>query len=543
MEIKRELTADVVGTRARQGRGLIKIVWLYVCIVVLLLLMSSLSIGLIAAGRAYVAGEGMWSKAQKQAVQALQRYVTQQELQDYERYEQALAVMLGDRRARIELEKADPDLRIATQGFLQGRNHPDDVPGMIRLFRTFRRVPDIDRAISIWAEADVRMEQLVALATRIQAHVNLKQADPHAVQSFLHELHALDDDMTVLEDAFSSTLGEAARKTELALLVLLFFMAGILLVVSYEFSRRLLRQNTAFQHTLLDSENQLRNLLESAPQPILIVRAEDGAMVYTNHRARAQFRLPSDLPDYPHAQDFFVRPQERDQLLATLRQQGSVADHEVELQDSTGHPFWALVSARRMNFAGHDSALTTIHDINERKREEQALQHRAFHDELTGLPNRAMFMEELNRAKFRTDRFEGMFSLLFVDLDAFKQVNDTYGHRIGDLLLREVATRLRVSLRESDLVARLGGDEFVILLESKQGDQSEEAALVAQKVLSALTPVCILDGLQLHITASIGISRYPHDGTELGELLRRADAAMYTAKEQGNRYTFASTAA
>ena len=132
-----------------------------------------------------------------------------------------------------------------------------------------------------------------------------------------------------------------------------------------------------------------------------------------------------------------------------------------------------------------------------------------------------------------------MFLLFFVDLDEFKAINDTHGHRLGDMVLREVALRLRLCLREGDLVARLGGDEFVALVESEE--RSEDAAAIARKMLAALEPDYVFDDQVLKVTASIGISRYPHDGTELGELMRRADAAMYRAKA-GGRNTFRATA-
>ena len=533
------MTIQQSATNAHGARGLIVIVWVFAGVVVLLLLLASYSIGLMSAGRAYVGGEGLWSKAQKQAVHALLRYTQEHQAEDYQRYEAALLVMLGDRQARLELEKPDPDLSRATEGFLQGRNHPDDIDGMIHLFRVFRRVPDIDQAIGIWAEADVHIDQLIALGQQIRNSVLTGDVGPETTRAYLRQLDDIDRDITPLEDAFSSTLAGAARKTRVALLVLMCVVVSILLAVAYGFSRRLLLQNASFQRALLNSENQLRELLQLAPLPILIVRRGDATVVYANDRGLLQFRIDRDtmLGSYP-AQNFYVRPEERPQVMDTVLEHGSIRDHEVELQDSGGHRFWALVSCQRINFAGTDCVLSTFTNIDERRRVQQELQHRAFHDELTGLPNRAMFMDELNRTQHRAERRNGSFAILFVDLDDFKRVNDSHGHRVGDLLLREVATRLRLCLREGDLVARLGGDEFVILIESE--GQAQDATVIARKILGALAPACVLGEQTLQITASIGISRYPHDGTEAGELMRSADAAMYRAKDRG-RNTFESS--
>lgn len=534
--MKTDLSAtDSHAARAGQARGLIVIVWVFVGLVVLLLLLASYSMSLMSASRAYVGGEGLWSKAQKQAVHALLRYTLDHQPTDFQRYESELAVILGDRQARLELEKPDPDLAVARQGFLQGGNHPDDIDGMVHLFRVFHRVPDIDRAIAIWAEADVHIDQLIALGERVRASVRAGQMTPAVSRTYRQQLEDIDRMLTPLEHAFSSTLAGAARQTSFALRVLMFAVAFVLLAGAYLFSRRLLQQNANFQRTLLDSETQLRSVLQLAPLPILIVRRDDAILVYANERALAQFRISVQELGRRKADDFYVRPQERTQLVASIWQSGSVRDREVELQDQSGGRFWALLSCQRINFGGRDCVLTTLTNIDERKRAQQELHHRAFHDELTGLPNRSMFMDALNRTRHRVERKNGVFLLFFADLDDFKVINDTHGHRLGDLLLREVALRLRLCLREGDLVARLGGDEFVILVEGEE--RVEDAATIAHKMLSALASDYVLDGQTFKVTASIGISRYPHDGTELGELMRRADAAMYQAKA-GGRNTF-----
>ncbi|MGS0740346.1 bifunctional diguanylate cyclase/phosphodiesterase [Glaciimonas sp. GG7] len=169
----------------------------------------------------------------------------------------------------------------------------------------------------------------------------------------------------------------------------------------------------------------------------------------------------------------------------------------------------------------------------------QRVEYLAYHDGLTTLPNRSLFSKLLNQAVSEATRYDRQLAVLFLDLDHFKQINDTLGHEAGDQLLQEVARRLRSCLRDSDTVARLGGDEFVVLLP----DLSEEmyAATVAQKILVAIAKQFVLSGQEFRITASIGICIYPEDGMDEQTLMKNADIAMYHAKEQSkNNFQFYS---
>lgn len=180
-----------------------------------------------------------------------------------------------------------------------------------------------------------------------------------------------------------------------------------------------------------------------------------------------------------------------------------------------------------------------VQDITERKQSEERVQYLASHDNLTGLPNRTMFSQIVNMAIKSAYRYERKLAVMFIDLDRFKNINDTLGHEAGDLLLTEMAQRLNAALRSSDVVARLGGDEFVVLLQ-ELGD-AEQAAQVARKILAAaVKPVSVL-GQELRVTASVGICVYPDDAEDEQSLMKNADIAMYRAKEEGkNTYQFYS---
>ncbi|MDA8239634.1 MAG: GGDEF domain-containing protein [Nitrospiraceae bacterium] len=167
----------------------------------------------------------------------------------------------------------------------------------------------------------------------------------------------------------------------------------------------------------------------------------------------------------------------------------------------------------------------------------------AYYDGLTSLPNRSFFKEKLKQAVEHAKRYERLLGVMFLDLDNFKRINDTLGHSVGDLLLREVAGRLLGCVRKCDAVgrlvspeqwstvARMGGDEFTFLLSELA--RAEDASRIAERVFAALSQPCILEGHEVFVSASIGITIFPHDGMDIESLLKNADSAMYHAKNRG----------
>ncbi len=178
-------------------------------------------------------------------------------------------------------------------------------------------------------------------------------------------------------------------------------------------------------------------------------------------------------------------------------------------------------------------------DVSAGAEERARLRRLAYHDMLTDLPNRALFIELLDEAIAQAAARERRAAVMFLDLDRFKEVNDSLGHEAGDRLLKAVAERIRAGIRRSDTVARLGGDEFAIVLRNLQG--AEVADSLAQKLVNSIAQPFAFDGLRATTSASIGISLFPEDGQRADELLSRADAAMYRAKAQGRAsYRFAA---
>ncbi|MBZ0105544.1 MAG: EAL domain-containing protein [Sulfuricella denitrificans] len=177
--------------------------------------------------------------------------------------------------------------------------------------------------------------------------------------------------------------------------------------------------------------------------------------------------------------------------------------------------------------------VSVFSDATEIKQQEERIHYQAYHDALTGLPNRMLFHDRLDRLLAQAQRLAQMAAVLFLDLDHFKEINDTLGHDVGDLLLQEVAKRLLDCVRDSDTVSRLGGDEFTLVLSDIK--RAADAASVSEKIMLGLERPFYLAGKELYISASIGISLYPSDGRNVQELMKHADAAMYLAKNLGRQ--------
>jgi len=188
----------------------------------------------------------------------------------------------------------------------------------------------------------------------------------------------------------------------------------------------------------------------------------------------------------------------------------------------------AEMTVSETQWQGRMAYLLMLHDITEHKENEAQIKHLAYHDTLTGLPNRALFADRFNQAILRARRNKTKVALLFMDLNRFKEVNDTLGHKTGDLLLKATAARLSESVRKSDTVARMGGDEFTVLLEGLSSQ--EEASELAQKIRRAFEKPVLTGARELFTTPSIGISIYPDHAMNTETLIRQADSAMYNAK-------------
>lgn len=238
-------------------------------------------------------------------------------------------------------------------------------------------------------------------------------------------------------------------------------------------------------------------------------------------------KTPATLASGRHTKDFY-----NDMWLALKDKgwwQGEIWNRR---KSGEMYPEWLTINTvhdsdgKLTNFVGIFSDITVV------KESQRRVEFLATHDELTSLPNRALFMDRIRQAVARSNRHEGLFAVLFVDLDNFKVVNDSLGHAAGDEMLKEVAKLLRECLRAADTVARFGGDEFALLIEETSAGETD---MTARRIAEALGRSIVIGGQSFFVSASIGISMYPNDGEDAETLLKSADSAMYQAKEAGKR--------
>jgi diguanylate cyclase (GGDEF)-like protein len=377
-------------------------------IVVCLMILANFSFGILSSMRAYVGGESVWSKAQKDAVFHLQKYAAGGMPEELYKFRSDIAVYLGDHEARLEMNKPTPDIDKVRREFIRGGNHPDDVDGMFNLYRRFRQVSYMQKADRAWSAADHYMALLEDAGTTLQREIESTSPNPARIQSVLAEVSTINDNLTPIESRFVDALSAASRAT-------------------YQWLQAI--------------------MLATAP---------------------------------------------------------------------------ALL--------GLGTALS-IRIFQQRRRADDRVHHIAFHDDLTSLPNRLMLNQRLDRALSRHRRTGSKLAVLFMDLDRFKVINDSLGHEVGDVLLRQVADRLKAQSREGDTVARMGGDEFVVLIENREN--LKDISACARRLVEELSAPYLLGNKDCHVTLSIGISVFPSDGSDSQALLKAADVAMYRAKEMG----------
>lgn len=288
------------------------------------------------------------------------------------------------------------------------------------------------------------------------------------------------------------------------------------------------------EEALRESEARYRLMAENSTD--MISRTSNrGILLYASDASRRLLGYePSELVGRSFYDFVFDADREEVRHLSSLIHESGPTTFAYRVEKKDGSLVWFETTSRSVHdvFTGRIREVVGVsRDVTERKRVEEQIEYQAYHDALTGLPNRRLFRDRLTVALAHARRMKHPLAVMFLDLDRFKVVNDTLGHSTGDELLKTVGTRLQASLREEDSIARMGGDEFTILLADLK--TTDDSAKIAQKVLDTVAQPLKVDGTELFVTTSIGIALFPSDGDTAEALLANADRAMYRAKDAG----------
>jgi diguanylate cyclase (GGDEF)-like protein/PAS domain S-box-containing protein len=513
-------------------------VWPFTGLVLAQVSLAVISLYTLSSVRAYVGGEALWSKGQKDAIYDLNRYIETGDAVAYRRYQKAIDIPIGDRDARFALDTKPPDLKATRAGFLRGGNHPDDISGLIWLYRNFRQVSYLERAIDHWKATDASLQSIVDLAAEIHADIGNGPLTPPAIASYKTRIDAINRQITPLAVAFSESLGEGSRAIKTVLTIVNIMAAALLIVLMLWHTRRLVLQRRRFE-TALKAEKQRAQITLASIGDAVMSTDNSGNIDYMNAAAErlvgqhaseaigmpltSLFRLVDQSSGKDNAflidqtsPDFATAPGTQVQLLIRL--------------DGSSVP--VSLAASPLTVDGEPAgAVFAFHDMTDEQALIGRLSWQATHDALTGLANRRAFEQRLETSLDRLQQSGTQHILMLLDIDQFKIVNDTCGHAAGDDLLRQATAILQAPLRRTDILARLGGDEFAVLIEDCNIDS---VTTIAERLRQSMQDAQFeWNGRIFNITVSIGMVPITTAGTSLEDTLRAADIACYMAKEKG----------
>lgn len=486
------------------------------------------SLEIQSAARAYVSGNGLWSKAQFQATYHLSRYSHNGADSDLRRARQALNVPLGDRRARLALDREPPDLEAARQGLIEGGNHPDDIDRLIWMYRYFSDYLFFREAVELWRESDDYILRLAQLADEMEAEFRREQPDREELAGLREDLVNINRELLPLDMAFAETLAAGTRWLNnfliaASIFVLLLVVAGAITIFLWA-TRKVAASENKFRATFQHAAVGMAQLY-----PDEYFAMVNDSLCDTLGYTREEI-LQNNLPNLTHDPD---RGIDAEKFRALMK--GDIESYitEKRLLCKNGEPIWCKLTLSRIgNYLNRPEYLiAVIEDVSEARRLSTELNYQATHDSLTGLFNRVEFEHRLNQAIHESVLMGRHNTLCLIDLDQFKIVNDTCGHVAGDALLCEVVKLLSKRLRRGDVLARLGGDEFGIIFAECD---IEAARDVGEKLRMALTEFSFIwEGATFNITASLGLVEIDDSIRDTGALLKIADTACYAAKDSG----------
>jgi diguanylate cyclase (GGDEF)-like protein/PAS domain S-box-containing protein len=294
------------------------------------------------------------------------------------------------------------------------------------------------------------------------------------------------------------------------------------------------------EHGMLKNEQKLRAILEILPYPIYVARRSDGQLLFVNRKSCLLFQQSVGQLLRSKSPDFYIDGKDRDSMVKLLESVPDIRDVEVKMKTGQGRNFIAEIAAIPLDYNGSPAVLVALNDVSQRKEMEAELFRQASTDSLTGISNRRYFLNLAEQEMRRARRFARDMTVMMIDIDHFKNTNDTYGHATGDAVLQGVVKRAIESLRQSDSIGRVGGEEFAVLL-------PETGLAAAYDVADRLRqhmgerPI-IADKIAINSTVSIGVAQLGAQDSNMDDLLHRADMALYEAKNTGRNKVVISPA-
>jgi diguanylate cyclase (GGDEF)-like protein/PAS domain S-box-containing protein len=494
--------------------------------------LAGISLEVLSSVRAYVGGEGLWSKGQKDAIHFLTLYATTGNEQQFRQFERAIAIPLSDLAARRALERSPVDLDAAFRGFQGGGNHPNDIPGMIRLFRYLRDVPYLARAVVNWRATDIRLDQLAQLGEAIHNQRRDRPGDAAMIKSLTDKIGEVDRQLAPEALAFSRSLGEGSRAIKVLLTIANLYTAASLIALCVWHTRKMIGQRLRFEDALRAEKERAQITLASLGEAVITTDIE-GQLTFMNRATEDLTRCAaSDAIGRPLSSLFGIVDEMNE--VSHLHQDHIGTNFSLDrvtlIRRDSSTVAVSVIGAPLQSDGQVSGAVLVFHDLTREQEFVAQLSWQASHDSLTGLSNRREFEARLEDALSRPPEQRSRCTVMFIDLDQFKVVNDTCGHAAGDLLLKRAADVLLGALKPTDLLARLGGDEFGVLL---RDSDEREALQFAERLRQAVDELrFVWSEKNFSISASIGLVHNTEDSS-VEETMRAADVACYISKERG----------
>jgi diguanylate cyclase (GGDEF)-like protein/PAS domain S-box-containing protein len=520
---------------------LFRLVLPFVAVILFQALLASLSLEILSSVRAYIGAESLWSKNEKNAIYSLLRYSRSGDEQYLYKFRSAIAIPLADHAARIALEKEIPDLDAAYKSFIEGGNHPGDISGMIRLFRYFRNVPYIARAIDEWRSTDPLLDQLTSLAdtmhrefsgvTDVAEYIKARKEQIDLVErQFAPFLLAMGQN----DATFDESLGQGQRSLEFLLTVVNILTANLLILLLVFHTNKIVKQRLAFENELMAEKERAEVTLASLGEAVISTDA-GGRLKYMNPAAERLIGCTSAQAQSSPLSSLFsivdeVTETANDRLIDQSLCEGVAIDRQRLVRPDTSSVAVSIVGAPLHADGEVAGAVLVLLDMTREREFIARLSWQASHDALTGLANRREFESRLKHTLEQLSHQRGEHSLMFLDIDQFKVVNDTCGHAAGDQLLRQISGLLQENVGADALLARLGGDEFGVLVrncDAKSATQIADRLRLTVQELNFVWSGCVFNA-----SVSIGLVHISQEDT-VEETLKAADVACYMAKEKG----------